>query len=80
VDNELSLPFSVDMVLKLVNSLSPVLFDLALDKVIRKLQASEGGIQINQIRIKVLEFTDDLDIIGESLEQASNYIYILYII
>lgn len=39
---------------------------------IREIQISESGIQINQTRIKVPEFTDDLDIIGDSLEHALN--------
>lgn len=41
------------------------------DKVVGGLQASESGIQINQSRIMVLGFVDDLDILGESLEDAA---------
>jgi sorting nexin-29 len=44
VDNELSSPFTVDTGLKQGDSLSPLLFNLALEKMIRELQANEGGI------------------------------------
>lgn len=37
-----------------------------------ELKVSRGGIQINQNRIKVFGFTNDLGIIGVSLENASN--------
>lgn len=63
VDNELSSPFLVDTMLKQGGSLSPVLFNLALEKVVRELQTGEHGIQKNQNIIKILRFTDDLDVI-----------------
>lgn len=48
VDNELSSPYSVNTGLKQGDSLFPVLFNLALEKVVRELQISKGGIQINR--------------------------------
>jgi len=57
--------------------LTPVLFNSALKKVVRKLQANEGGIQVNQSRIRVLSFADDLDILGEFLRDVSNATKIL---
>lgn len=50
---------------------------LVLEKVIRELQASEGGIQVDQSRIPVLRFSDDLFILGESLMDVSNSTKIL---
>lgn len=47
VDNELSSSFSIDMGLKKGDLLSPMLFNLVLEKVVREFQVSEGGIQIN---------------------------------
>jgi hypothetical protein len=51
VDNELSSPFTVDTGLTQGDSLSPLLFNLAPENVVRELQADEGGIQVNQNRI-----------------------------
>ncbi|VVC43276.1 Reverse transcriptase domain [Cinara cedri] len=77
VDNELSSPFTVDTGLKQGDSLSPLLFNLALEKVVRELQTNEGGIQVNENRIRVLGFADDLDILGESLTDVANATRIL---
>jgi len=49
----------------------PLFCSTALEKVVGGLQASESGIQINQSRIMVLGLADDLDILGESLENAA---------
>lgn len=45
VNNELSSPFLVDTRLKQGDSLSSVLFNLALEKVVRELQTGEHGIK-----------------------------------
>jgi hypothetical protein len=44
VDNELSSPFTVDTGLKQGDTLSPLLFNLTLEKVVRELQSNEGNI------------------------------------
>lgn len=72
VDNELSSPFTLETGLKQGDSLFSLLFNLALEKVVRELKANEGGIQVNQNRIRVLGFGDDLNILGESLTDVAN--------
>lgn len=52
--------------------LAPILFKLALEKVARIIQNNEWGLLINQKKIKLLGFADDLDIIGESFADISN--------
>lgn len=49
-NNELSSPFSMDIGLKQGDAQSSVLFNLALEKVVRELQVNEGGVQINHNR------------------------------
>lgn len=72
VDNELSSPFTMDTGLKQGDSLSPLLFNLALEKMVRELQANKSGIQVNLNRIRVLGFTGDLNILDESLTHVAN--------
>lgn len=63
-------PFSVESdlnCLKQGDALSPILFNVALEKVIRELQRTdEEGMSINNRAVRLFGFTDDLDIIGET--------------
>ncbi|VVC25733.1 Reverse transcriptase domain [Cinara cedri] len=52
-------------------------FNRALEKVVRELQTNEGGIQLNENRIRVLGFADDLVILGEFLTDVANATRIL---
>jgi len=48
VDNTVSSPFSVESGLKQGDALSPIMFNVALEKVIRELRRTEeGGVSIN---------------------------------
>ncbi|XP_025411759.1 uncharacterized protein LOC112684436 [Sipha flava] len=58
--------------LKQRDTLSPILFNLALEKVVRILQDNEGGLVIGQNKIQLLGFADDLNIIGDSLADTDN--------
>jgi sorting nexin-29 len=69
--------FTVGTGLKQGDALSPVLFNLALEKVVRILQTNEGGLLINQNNIRLLGFADDLDIIGESCADTANAVRVL---
>jgi hypothetical protein len=64
--------FTEETGLKQGDALSPVLFNLTLEKVVRILQDNEGCLLIGQDKIRFLGFTDDLDIIGDSLANTTN--------
>jgi len=52
--------YTVETELKQVDALSPVLFNIALEIVVRVLLDNEGGLIIGQNKIRLLGFTDDL--------------------
>ncbi|XP_008183215.1 uncharacterized protein LOC103309478 [Acyrthosiphon pisum] len=52
------------------DALSPPLFNLALEKAVRMMQNAESGVAVNEHRVQVLRFSDDLIILGESLGDA----------
>jgi hypothetical protein len=62
--------FEVRIGLKQGDSLSHSLFNIALEKVIRELQSETTGVEIGQQHIQVLGFADDLNILGNSLEET----------
>lgn len=65
----MSSPFSVETGLNCLkqNAFSPILFTVALEKVIRELQRTEeGGMSINNRTVSLFGFADDLDIMGET--------------
>ncbi|KAL4091440.1 hypothetical protein QTP88_026132 [Uroleucon formosanum] len=72
VDNLLSDTFTVETGLKQGDALSPLLFNLALEKAVRMMQNAESGVAVNEYRVQILGFADDLNILGESLEDALN--------
>lgn len=53
------------------DKLSPMLFNIALEKVVRIFQDKTRGINVNQHNIKVLGFADYLNIIGYSSEDTA---------
>ncbi|KAE9525797.1 hypothetical protein AGLY_014023 [Aphis glycines] len=67
VEQTMSEPFEVSTGLKQGDSLSPTLFNLALEKAIREMQIETTGITIGQHRIQVLGFADDLNILENFL-------------
>lgn len=58
--------------LKQEDTLSPVLFNLTLKKVVRLLKDNECGISINWNEIRPLGLADDLDIIVDSFAGTAN--------
>ncbi|KAL4132173.1 hypothetical protein QTP88_009380 [Uroleucon formosanum] len=67
VQQTMSEPFEISTGLKQGYSLSPTLFNLALEKTIKEMQMETTGITIGQQRIQVLGFADDLNILENSL-------------
>jgi hypothetical protein len=70
VDNIMSEAFSVETGLKQGDALSPLLFNIALEKAVRVLQNEARGLNLDEHQIKVLGFADDLNILGESLDDT----------
>jgi len=66
VDSILSDAFTVEQ----GDALFPLLFNLAFEKAVRMMQNAESGVAVNEHRVQILGFTDDLNILGESLEDA----------
>ena len=67
VTNELSNPFEIREGLKQGDALSPLLFNLVLEYVIRYVQESKTGVTLNGTT-QVLAYADDLDILGDNEE------------
>jgi len=77
VDNTLSEAFEVNTGLKQGDTLSPMLFNLALEKAIREIQREPTGISIGERKIQVLGFADDLNILGNSLNDTKRAAQVL---
>jgi len=70
VDNVLSEEFQVVTGLKQGDALSPLLFNIALEKAVRSIQRDNHGIDIGTNKIGILGFADDLNIIGDDEESV----------
>ena len=68
-DAQLSSAFAVNTGLRQGDGLSPTLFNLVLEKVVRSLENVPGGVNLGG-RIKGLGYADDLDLLGESREDV----------
>lgn len=64
--------FTVKAGLMQGDPLSPVVFDISLKKIVMMLQENDGGLFINQNKIRLLRFAYDLDIIGDSFADKTN--------
>lgn len=75
----LSKPFEIKTGVRQGDGLSPLLFNCALEKVVREWDSrARGGIRLGTknkgITIKCLAFADDLALLAETLEDATNQI------
>lgn len=62
--------FNVETRLKQGEVLSPLLFNKGLEKAVQVLQNEARGISVDEYCIKVLDFSDDLNILEESLDDT----------
>jgi len=77
IDNTVSSPFTVKIRLRHGDALSLILFNVALEKVVRELQRTEGGVRINNTTLRILGFEDDLDVVRETMEDMGNVVRLL---
>lgn len=77
VEQTMSEAFEISTGLKQGDSLSPTLFNLVLEKAIRETQIETMGIMISQQRTQVLCFTDDLNILENSIEDTERAAQVL---
>jgi len=77
VEQTMSEPFEVSTGLKQRDSLSPTLFNLALEKAIREMQIKTTGITISQQHIQILGFADDLNVLENSLADTERAAQVL---
>jgi len=66
VESTVSEVFEVRSGFKQGDSLSPTLFNIALEKASMELQLETTGVEIGQQHIQILGFADDLNILGNS--------------
>lgn len=57
--------------LKQGDTLLPLLFNIALEKVVRSIQRDNCGINIGSKQIGILGFSDDLNIVGNDEESVA---------
>ncbi|KAL4112678.1 hypothetical protein QTP88_016423 [Uroleucon formosanum] len=70
IDQTISETLAVETGLKQLDALSPLLFNLALEKEVREMQKETTGIEINQHKLQILGFADDLNIIGNTRDDT----------
>ncbi|XP_063380350.1 esterase B1-like [Cydia fagiglandana] len=69
VGNELTAAFTVSTGLKQGDALSPMLFNLVLEHVVRKLLTLDIGVELNG-RHRLIGYADDLALLGENREEV----------
>jgi len=69
VGNSLSTAAQVKTGLRQGDALSPILFNLALEKVVQSTSFEHGGVQIGETKISLLAYADDLVLLAENKEE-----------
>jgi hypothetical protein len=70
--NHLSDMFPIKNVLKHGDILSPLLFNFALEYVIRRVQANQEGLKLNGTH-QLYAYADDVDILGGSVHNEEKH-------
>jgi len=61
--------------LKQGDPLSPILSNLALEKVIQSVKMVPSGVKIGKEQLNVLAYTDDITLIGKNLIEIRKFLY-----
>jgi len=64
--------FPVETSLRQGDALSPILFNIALKSVVRKVQKDRIGLRIRKQNVVIIAYADDLIIMGETEDQVRN--------
>jgi len=67
IANTISKPVGVTTGLRQGDALSPVMFNLVLEKIVREMNISEG-IELGQVKIGLIAYADDIALLGENIE------------
>jgi len=74
IDGTLSSFFENKTGLKQGDSLSPILFNLALQKVVQSIKMVPSGIKIGKEQLNVLAYVDDILLIGKNEIEIDNFL------
>jgi len=77
IDQTTTKTFTVETGLKQGDALSPILFNLVLEKAVREMQKEATGVEINQRKVQILGFADDLNIVGNTREDTEKALKVL---
>jgi sorting nexin-29 len=69
VGNSLSTAAQVRTGLRQGDALSPILFNLALEKVVKSTSFEQSGVQIGKTKLGLLAYADDLVLLAENREE-----------
>ncbi|KAL4142987.1 hypothetical protein QTP88_005369 [Uroleucon formosanum] len=67
----------VEIGLKQGDALSSILFNFVLEKAVREMQKEATGVEINQRKVQILGFADDLNIVGNTREDTEKTLKVL---
>jgi hypothetical protein len=67
IANTISKPVGGSTGLRQGDALSPVMFNLVLEKIVREMNISEG-IELGQVKIGLIAYADDIALLGDNIE------------
>ena len=70
--------FGVDVGLRQGCNLSPILFAIFIDGIARKVKEAKQGIKIQDLKLNIMLFADDLILLGSSRKELQNLIDIVW--
>lgn len=75
-EGDLSEPFEVVSGVKQGDGLSPLIFNMVLEKIVRATEELPGGVVLGK-RVSVLGYADDLDVLAHRMEDAEEVVAVI---